>query len=63
MILQGAEDDVEGIRDGLGWTVAGAEEQGPLVLTASGCHVALTLILHRNNSWIRSTACNGRQRQ
>jgi hypothetical protein len=36
MIIQGAEDGREGIRDGLGWTLAIAEDTGLFVLTASG---------------------------
>ena len=36
LILQGAEDGVEGVRDGVGWTMAIAEETGKVVLTASG---------------------------
>ncbi|UCD58012.1 MAG: hypothetical protein JSV16_02545 [Candidatus Hydrogenedentota bacterium] len=36
LILQGAEDGVEGVRDGLGWTMAIAGDTGTFVLTASG---------------------------
>lgn len=40
LILQGADDGVEGVRDGLGWTLTIAEDTGKLVLTASGDDVA-----------------------
>lgn len=40
LILQGAEEGVEGVRDGLGWTIAIGEDSGELVLTASGEGVA-----------------------
>jgi hypothetical protein len=40
LILQGAEDGLEDVRDGLGWTIAIGEETGRLVLTASGDGVA-----------------------
>ncbi len=40
LILQGAEDGVEGVRDGVGWTIAISEETGKLILTASGEGVA-----------------------
>jgi hypothetical protein len=43
LILQGAEDGIEGVRDGLGWTIAVAEESGELVLTASGDDVAFVV--------------------
>lgn len=43
LILQGAEDGIEGIRDGLGWTIAIAEDSGELVLTASGDGVAFVV--------------------
>ena len=36
LILQGAEDGREGVRDGLGWTLSVAEDTGHMVLTASG---------------------------
>jgi len=36
LIIQGAEDGVEDVRDGVGWSLAIAEETGKLVLTASG---------------------------
>ena len=40
LILQGAEEGYEKIRDGLGWTMAISEETGQVVLTASGEQVA-----------------------
>ena len=36
LMLQGAEDGLEGIRDGLGWTIAVSLETGKAVLTGSG---------------------------
>lgn len=36
LILQGAEDGLEGMRDGLGWSAAIAQDSGRLVLSASG---------------------------
>jgi hypothetical protein len=36
LILQGAEDAIEGVRDGVGWTMAIREDTGKAVLTASG---------------------------
>ncbi len=43
LILQGAEDGVEGVRDGLGWTLAISEEIGRMVLTASGDNVGFVI--------------------
>lgn len=43
LILQGAEDGYENIRDGLGWTMAISEESGKVVLTASGDQVAFVV--------------------
>ena len=43
LILQGAEDGYEGLRDGLGWTIAISEENGQVVLTASGEQVAFVV--------------------
>ena len=40
LILQGAEDGYEKMRDGLGWTMAISEDTGQVVLTASGEQVA-----------------------
>jgi len=36
LILQGAEDGVEGVDDGVGWTMALNQESGLFVITASG---------------------------
>ena len=43
LILQGAEDGYEKMRDGLGWTMAISEESGQVVLTASGEQVAFVI--------------------
>ncbi len=43
LILQSAEEGLEGIRDGLGWTIAIVIETGELVLTASGDGVAFVV--------------------
>jgi hypothetical protein len=43
LILQGAEDGIEGVRDGLGWTMAIAEDTGKAILTASGEEVAFVI--------------------
>ena len=43
LILQGAEDGYEKMRDGLGWTMAIATETGQVVLTASGDQVAFVV--------------------
>ena len=43
LILQGAEDGIEGVRDGLGWSLAIAEESGKMVLTASGDEVGFVV--------------------
>ena len=43
LILQGAEDGYEKMRDGLGWTIAISEETGQVVLTASGDEVAFVV--------------------
>ena len=40
LILQGAEDGRESIRDGVGWTMAIAQDTGKVVLTSSGDEVA-----------------------
>jgi len=36
IILQGAQDGLKDVRDGVGWTVAIMEDTGRMVLTASG---------------------------
>ncbi len=43
LIIQGAEDGVEGVRDGLGWSLAISEETGKTVLTASGDEVGFVV--------------------
>ena len=43
LILQGAEDGYESVRDGLGWTIAIAEDTGGVVMTASGNQVAFVV--------------------
>ncbi len=43
LILQGAEDGYQSVRDGLGWTIAIAEDTGGVVLTASGDQVAFVV--------------------
>jgi hypothetical protein len=43
LILQGAEDGYEKMRDGLGWTMAITEATGQVVLTASGEQVAFVV--------------------
>ena len=43
VILQGAEDGIEGVRDGLGWSMAIDEANGKMVLTASGDAVAFVM--------------------
>lgn len=43
LMLQGAEDGVEGVRDGLGWTLAIAQETGKMSLTASGDDVGFVI--------------------
>ena len=36
LVLQGADDGVEDVRDGLGWTISINEETGKMVISASG---------------------------
>ena len=43
LILQGAEEAIEGVRDGVGWTMAIMEDTGKAVLTASGDNVGFVL--------------------
>lgn len=43
LILQGAEDGLEGVRDGVGWTLAISEDTRKFVLTASGEEVAFVV--------------------
>jgi hypothetical protein len=43
LILQGAEDGYESVKDGLGWTIAISEDTGRVVMTASGDQVAFVV--------------------
>jgi len=43
LILQGAEDGYESVRDGLGGTIAISEGTGRVVMTASGDQVAFVV--------------------
>ena len=43
LIIQGAEDGIEGIRDGVGWSAAIDEESGQLVVSASGDRAAFVI--------------------
>ena len=43
LMLQGADDGIEGVRDGLGWTMAINDTTGKMVLTASGDSFALVV--------------------
>ncbi len=43
LILQGADDGVEGVRDGLAWSMAIDEESGKMVVSASGDGFALVV--------------------
>ena len=43
LIIQGAEDGYESVRDGLGWTIAISEDTGRVVMTASGDQVAFVV--------------------
>ncbi len=43
VIIQGAEDGVEGARDGVGWSLAIAQESGKMVLTAAGDDVGFVV--------------------
>jgi hypothetical protein len=43
LILQGAEDGYDKMRDGLGWTMSISVESGQVVLTASGDQVAFVV--------------------
>jgi hypothetical protein len=42
-IIQGAENGLEDVRDGVGWSLAVMEETGKMVLTASGDEVGFVL--------------------
>ncbi len=43
LILQGAEDGVEGVRDGIGWSLSIDQSSGDMVLTGSGDEVAFVI--------------------
>ena len=43
LILQGAEDGVRDVRDGVGWSMAISEETGKMVLTESGDQFGLVV--------------------
>ncbi len=43
LILQGAEEGIPGVRDGLGWSMAIQEDSGKMVLTGSGDDVAFVI--------------------
>jgi hypothetical protein len=43
LILQGAEDGIEGVRDGVGWSAAIDEDTGKLVVSASGDQAAFVI--------------------
>ena len=43
LILQGAEDGIEDVRDGLGWTITIGEDTGKIVLSAAGDDVAFVI--------------------
>ena len=43
VIIQGAEDGIEGVRDGVGWSGAIAEDTGKMVVTASGDEVGFVM--------------------
>ena len=43
IILQGAEDGIKDVRDGVGWSAAISEDTGRMVLTASGDDVGFVV--------------------
>jgi hypothetical protein len=43
LMLQGAEDGIENIRDGLGWTLSIGQETGNMTLTGSGDAVGFVI--------------------
>ena len=43
LIVQGAEDGLEGVKDGLGWSIAINESNGKMVLTGSGDEVGFVV--------------------
>lgn len=46
LILQGAEDALEDVRDGVGWTMTVSETTGATVLTAAGDQVGFVVFCH-----------------
>ena len=43
LFLQGADDGIEGVRDGLAWSISIAEDSGRLVFSASGENEAFVI--------------------
>ena len=43
LVLQGAEDGFEDLRDGIGWSLSIDQESGNMVLTGSGAEVAFAI--------------------
>lgn len=43
LVLQGAEDGFEEVRDGIGWSLSIGQESGSMVLTGSGAEVAFVV--------------------
>ena len=43
LVLQGAEDGYEEVRDGIGWSLSIDQESGHMVLTGSGAEVAFVI--------------------
>ena len=43
LIVQGIEDGVEGVKDGLGWSIAISESTGKIVVTGSGDQVGFVM--------------------
>jgi hypothetical protein len=43
LFMQGADDGIEGVRDGLAWSISISQDSGRLVLSASGENVAFVI--------------------
>jgi hypothetical protein len=43
LMLQGAEDGVKDVHDGMGWTIAISEETGKMVITGSGEQMGIVI--------------------
>ena len=43
LIVQGIEDGIEGVKDGLGWSIAISESTGKMVVTGSGDQVGFVM--------------------